>query len=160
MWTKLAGFTLRNRAAILIVLGVITIFMGYKATYVELDYNLPRLLPEDDKANIDYNHFIEVFGYHGNIVVLGIRDEEIYKLRNFNAWYDMGNSLKEIEGVDEIISIAHLFNLTKNKKEKKFDFKPIVSQKPQSQQELDSLKNIITSLPFYEGVIYNKENPW
>jgi len=157
MWIKLAQFTLRNKAAIIICLTLITVFMGYKASYVTLDYNLPRLLPEDDQTNIDYEKFIDVFGFHGNVVVLGIQDEEIYKLRNFNAWYDMGHSLTEIDGVEDIISIAHLYNLAKNKKEKKFDFKPLLDEKPETQVELDSIRQLINSLPFYDGVIFNKE---
>ncbi len=131
--------------------------MGYKAMNVKLDYNLPRLLPEEEKSNQEYERFIEVFGSHGNVIVLGIKDEDIYQLKNFNALYEMGNAIKELPGVDDIISIAHVYNLTKNEHEKKFDFKPIVQHKPETQEELDSIRQIINSLPFYDGVIYNKE---
>ena len=138
------------------VLGLITVFMAYKATQVKLDYNLPRLLPESDTVNQEYEKFIHVFGSHGNVIVLGIQDENIYKLANFNALFEMGNAIKEIPGVEGLISIAHVYNLTKNDLLKKFEFKPIVISKPQTQAELDSIMGIINSLPFYEGVIYNK----
>lgn len=131
--------------------------MGYKAMNVKLDYNLPRLLPEEEESNQEYERFIEVFGSHGNVIVLGIQDEDIYQLKNFNALYEMGNAIKELPGVDDIISIAHVYNLTKNEHEKRFDFKPIVQHKPETQEELDSIRQMINSLPFYEGVIYNKE---
>ena len=131
--------------------------MGYKAMNVKLDYNLPRLLPEEEESNQEYERFIEVFGSHGNVIVLGIQDEDIYQLKNFNALYEMGNAIKELPGVDDIISIAHVYNLTKNEHEKRFDFKPIVQHKPETQEELDSIRQMINSLPFYDGVIYNKE---
>ena len=157
MWTFLAKFTLNNRAAILVALGLVTIFMGYKAAQVELDYNLPRLLPDNDSTNIAYNNFKKIFGSQGNVVVLGIKDEKLYELEHFNAWYEMGNRIKEIEGVEAVASIAHLFNLYKNSAERKFEFKQLVTEKPTSQSEVDSLKELIASLKFYDGVIYNKE---
>ncbi|HIA36652.1 MAG TPA: RND family transporter, partial [Flavobacteriales bacterium] len=145
-------------AAILVALGLITIFMGYKATQVELDYNLPRLLPDNDSTNIAYNNFKKIFGSQGNVVVLGIKDENLYELEHFNAWYDMGNRIIEIEGVEAVASIAHLFNLYKNSAERKFEFKQLVTEKPKTQLEVDSLKELIGSLRFYDGVIYNRES--
>ena len=157
MWTALARFTLRNRMLILVFLALATVFMGYQATYVKLDYNLPRLLPEKDQVNLDYENFVEVFGSHGNVVVVGIQDEKLYELEHFNAWFDMGNQIKEIEGVEEIVSVTHAYNLIKNTEKRVFDMRPVVENKPTTQQELDSLKNVILSLEFYDGVVYNKE---
>ncbi len=158
MWTFLANFTLKNRAAILVALGLLTIFMGYKATQVELDYNLPRLLPDNDSTNIAYNNFKKIFGSQGNVVVLGIKDEKLYQLEHFNAWYEMGNRIIEIEGVEAVASIAHLFNLYKNTEERKFEFRQLVTEKPTTQLEVDSLKKLIMSLRFYDGIIYNRES--
>ena len=64
MWTALARFTLRNRMLILVFLALATAFMGYKATYVKLDYNLPRLLPENDQVNLDYENFVQDYQSH------------------------------------------------------------------------------------------------
>ena len=153
----MARFTLRNRMLIMVFLGLATAFMGYQATFVKLDYNLPRLLPEKDQVNLDYENFVKVFGSHGNVVVVGIQDEKLYELEHFNAWYDMGNQIKDIEGVEEIVSIAHAYNLIKNTEKRVFDMKPVVEEKPSTQRELDSLKNVIMSLEFYDGVVYNKE---
>ncbi|MBL4658051.1 MAG: MMPL family transporter [Flavobacteriales bacterium] len=153
MWSLLARITLRNKLPILLGLALVTVFMAYHAANVKLDYNLPRLLPHEEKTNLDFERFVEVFGSHGNLIVLGIQDDDIYKLEKFNALYDMGNAIKALDGVEDIVSIAHAYNLTK--KDKAFDFKPIIAQKPRSQAELDSIREVINSLPFYEGVIVN-----
>ena len=155
MWALLARITLRNRLAILVALCLITVFMAYQALNVKLDYNLPRLLPEEAPTNQEFERFIEVFGSHGNVIVLGILDENIFELEKFNAFYDMGNAIKELPGVEDLISIAHCYNLTKG--DSAFEFKPIIQQKPETQEELDSIRAIINSLPFYDGVIINKE---
>jgi len=158
MWAYFAKIILRNRLAIILFLGLSTAFMVYKATFVQMHYKLAELLPANDKTKLDYLKFKKIFGEDGNVVVLGIKDDSLFQLEKFNAWYDLGNQIKEIEGVEEVISVAALFNLTKNEKDKLFDFKPLLQRKPQSQEELDSIKQVINSLPFYKDLIYHKAN--
>ncbi|MFH1319647.1 MAG: MMPL family transporter [Bacteroidota bacterium] len=141
---------------ILIMLGAVTAFMGYQATFVRLTYQFAKLLPPTDKTRIDYEEFKRSFGEDGNVLVLGIQEENLYQLEKFNAWYDLGNTIKAIEGVDTVVSVASIYNVKKNEKDKKFSLKPVVRSKPRSQEEVDSLKEIITSLPFYDGLLYNK----
>ena len=138
MWVQLARIILRNRLAILIALGLITAFMSYKAQFVELTYEFSKLLPPTDQTRIEYESFKDMFGEDGNVLVIGIREENLFELDKFNAWYDLGKDLKEIVGVEKIVSIANIYNLTKNDSIKKFDFKPIITTKPSSQAELRS----------------------
>lgn len=156
MWAIAARIILRNRLAILIAVGLLTAFMGYKATQVQLHYKLAKLLPATDKTNIEYEEFKRVFGEDGNVLVIGIQDKNLYQLEKFNAWYDLSNAISEIDGVDEVLSVARIYNLVKNDSVKKFDFELIVQSRPQSQEEVDSIRDIIASLPFYDGLIYNK----
>ena len=45
-------------------------------------------------------HFKKIFGSQGNVVVLGLKDENLYELQHFNAWYDMGEEIKKnLEGI-------------------------------------------------------------
>lgn len=157
MWAFVARFILRNRLAILIVLGLVTAFMGYQASKVEIAYEFAKLLPDDDTASIDYDNFKQQFGLDGTILVVGIQAEDLYSLDKFNDYYDLNTSIKNIKGIQEVVSVARLHNLTKNDSLGKFEFKPLIVSKPQTQQELDSLKEILTKLPFYEGIIYNPE---
>jgi hypothetical protein len=50
MWAWLAGRVLRNRGGILIVVGLLTAFMGYEATKVQMNYKHGGLLPKSDPA--------------------------------------------------------------------------------------------------------------
>ncbi|MFT4661991.1 MAG: putative RND superfamily exporter protein [Patiriisocius sp.] len=155
MWETLASKILRNRITLLIVLAVITGFMLYQSQFVKLSYEFGGFLPKDDVTYEEYDKFTDIFGADGNIVVLGIDGSEIYTQNNFNAWYDLGNDLKKIDGIDSIFSIAHLYNLQKNEKQKKFDLDLIVKSRPETQKEIDNYKEIIESLPFYRGLLYN-----
>ena len=156
MWNFLVRLILRNRIAILVIIALLTAFMGYKATQVKIQYENATILPAKDSTNQVYQNFIKQFGQDGTVMFIGIVDNRFFQLSNFNNVYDLTDSLKKIHGVSEIVSITRIYNLVKNDSLKKFEFIPISPHKPGSQQELDSMKSLIYSLPFYEGLVYNK----
>src|SRR5210317_75365 len=100
MWTYLVRIILRNRFNNLIIIGVLTAFMLYKAFDVQLSYQLAQMLPKTDSTYIKYNNFKEIFGEDGSVLFIGIQDENIYELNKFNDWYDLTYRLKDIEGVE------------------------------------------------------------
>ena len=171
----IARFILRNRILILIILGIITVFMGYQARKVEMDYNFAELLPESDQTFTEYQKFKDYFKEDGNQLILGTDYDKLKKLKYFNAWYDLGYQIKDmvvqkitwnkdhwdttsLPAVDSVFSIAHIYTLKKDPVEKKFDFVSVVKQKPRTQEELDSLLKVIQDLPFYNGLVYNEKS--
>lgn len=149
---------LRNRLGIIITIAVLTAFMAYKAFTVQLSYELQEILPSTDSTSIQYQNFKEIFGEDGSVMFVGIQDSNIFQLNEFNDLYDLTNNLKKTDGVQEILSITRIFHLLKNDSTKKFDFKPVVKEKPESQSELDSLKALIFSYPFYDNLLFNKQS--
>ena len=57
MWEKIANFILRNKYFILGFIVLTTGFMAYKATLLELAYNMQKLVPKKDVKRIDYENF-------------------------------------------------------------------------------------------------------
>lgn len=157
MWNKIAGIILRNRILLLVIIGLITSFMGYKAQFVEMSYQYAALLPDDDPASIEYEKFRNTFGQEGNVMFFAVQDSDFYELDKFNDWITLGNDLHDLDGIDAVVSLAHTWNIKKNKLAKKFEFEPIFPEKLNSQQQLDSLAKIAESLPFYHGSLINKE---
>jgi predicted RND superfamily exporter protein len=131
--------------------------MGLLGTRVQMSYEMARMLPESDSTIIIYENFKKQFGEDGSVMFVGLQDEKLFELDHFQAWYDLTNEVRSIEGVEEAVSVARIFQLQRNDSLKKFDFVPIISSKPQTQQELDSLKKLIYQLPFYEGRLFNSE---
>ena len=156
MWTHLVRFILRNRLLNLIIIGLITVFFGYKAFDVQLSYDLVKMLPAHDATSIEYENFKKTFGEDGSVFFIAVHDDELFTLKKFNAFYDLTNKINEIDGVEGIVSVTKLYQLVKNDSLKNFDFKKVVEEKPKTQKELDSLKNIIYSLPFYDNLLFNK----
>jgi predicted RND superfamily exporter protein len=156
MWKSIARIILRNRITFLIILGSITLFMGYFARNAEITYEFPRLLPSDDSTYIRFEQFKSRFGQDGTVMVIGIADSTIWDLDKFNDWYDLTENMRKVNGVNKIASLSSLYRLTANDSLQKFDFLPIMKHKPTTQMELDSFKQIITHLPFYEGYAFTK----
>ncbi len=131
--------------------------MGYLGSNIKMSYEMARMLPSSDPINIEYENFKKQFGLDGNVIFVAIQDTDLYTLDHFNSWYDLSNEVLEIVGIQEVVSVSRLYNLVRNDSLKKFQFLPIVSNKLKSQLELDSIKQIIYSLPFYDGRLFNKE---
>jgi uncharacterized protein len=155
MWAAIARFILRNRFSIIIVLGIFTGIFAFYALKAQISYEAPKLLPDHDTTAIEYKEFKKRFGQDGSVMVIGIPDSNLYTLKTFNEWYDLGNALKDVWGVKAVVSVARLQNLVKNDSAEKFENVPVFSRRPESQEELDSIKKVIDGLPFYKGMIYN-----
>lgn len=157
MFQFLVRFILRNRLANLIAIGILTIFMFYNMTRVKLSYEMAQMLPESDSTQIAYKQFKEIFGEDGSVLFIGVRDPDLFKIDKFKAWYDLTWEMKSIDGVQEVISIAHIFKVLKNDSLQRYDFVPLITEFPQTQEEVDSLRAEIYSLPFYEGLLFNSK---
>lgn len=148
---------MRNRPGILIGVGLITIVMGWLATGVTMSYNSERMLPLNDPDYKQYEAFKKTFGEDGNVLVIGVTNPNMFRLDQFNAWFDLCTELKNIEGVQGVVSITKTIDLVKDDSLHKFKAMPLVPKKPVNQAELDSLKQKILNMKFYQGFLYNPE---
>ncbi len=158
MWKYIARWILRYRITFLIIIGLITVFFSFQIHSLKLLYELPQMLPESHPTLIAYENFKKEFGQDGAVMFAGAVIPDVFQLDHFNALYDLSHRVQEINGVEGVVSIAQIYTLIKNSEEKKFDFKAVVARRPETQHELDSLKSIIYSLPFYDGLLYNRES--
>jgi hypothetical protein len=136
------------------MLTVVTVYMGYRAREVELSYHFLNILPPDDPDVQNFNAFKQKFGEDAATVFVALNDKNLYAINNFNLWYDLSSDLKKIDGIVDVLSLSNLYNIKKNSSQKKFDIKPVLSKKPESQPELDEYIKQVHALPFYEGLIY------
>lgn len=156
-WPDVSKFILKNRLALLFVCVGLTIFMGFQASKVRLSYESAEILPADDPDFQLYESFKARYGEVGNALMIAIETNQLFKKTLFNGWYDLNQQIKQIEGVKEVISNANLFEPVRNDSLKKFDFVPIVSRKPTTQEEVDTIEVKISRLPFYQGYIVSED---
>ena len=158
MWAWLASRVLRNRMAILIAVGLLTVVLGFLASKVGMNYKHGGLLPEIDSAYVDYERFLHTFKEDGNVIVVGTQGNQgrsLYTPANFKAWYEMGNDLGQVYGIDSVFSEAHMFTLLRDDSLQRFEVQRLMDEPPATQAEMDSLLVRIRSLPFYRDLLYN-----
>jgi len=156
VWTFLVKKILRNRITILVTIALLTVFMGYEASRVKMQYESASLLPATDSTQIIYQQFVKQFGQDGSVMFIGVADRNFFLLSHFNALYDLTDSLKRIHGVAEVLSATRLYSLVRNDSIKRFEFRPVSPHKPATQASLDSIRNTVYGLPFYDGLLYNR----
>ncbi len=157
MWARISHLILRHRMPILIGMLLITAVMGWQATHLELSYKYARVLPADDPAGIAYEEFKARYGEDGNVMVVAFQDSNLFRLDRVQGWYDLTESVRKIPGIQDVMSITRCYNLLRNDSLEKFDVVPLISARPTTQADADSLQKKIVSLPFYEGLILNKK---
>lgn len=157
MWNNFSKFILSNRIIILLVFFVLTLFMAWKASFVRLSFTGSKILPLTDSAFIKYNEFKSRFGEDGNMMVLGVSSPDLLKKEQFNDWKALAEEIHKLQGIKQVLSIGNLFDLQKDTTNQKFVIKQISANAVSTDAEMDSIKQHIYRLPFYEGLIYNKE---
>lgn len=157
MWKKFSTALLRNKLAFTLVLLLGTVFMAYETSRIELSYEFAKILPNDDSTYVEYLKFKKQFGEDGNVMVIGFEDKNIFELKKFNDWYKLGEDIKSIKGIKDVMSIPTIYNLVRNDSTETMEFVKILNGPLKQQQDVDSIKDLVMSLPFYEGIIYNKE---
>jgi uncharacterized protein len=157
MWKYIAAKILRNKLICLIVIAIITAFMIFETCQIKLSYDFARVLPSDDPAYVGYMDFKKKFGEDGNVMVIGFKSPDLFQTQLFNDWSKLNGNVKSIKGIKDVLSLTSLLNVYRNDSLNKFEFKSISVGNSFSKLELDSIKNLIYSLPFYDGLVYNKE---
>ena len=158
-WTRTAGIILRNRIVILLLIAAVTVFLGMQWKNMRFSSSQANLLPDDHPINLEYKEFIKQFGEEGNAVVFAIKDSALFTPENFNRWNKLSKQLAAFPEVDFVLSTDNLQELIKNKEKSTFELQPLIKKRPENQSEIDSItSHLFENMPFYEGLLFNKES--
>lgn len=152
----LARLILRNRLFVLISIGIITAFMAYETSQLKFNVKPTPLLPKTDSLLIQQTNYTKLFGKSENIMVIGVEDSTFFCPSNLKYWQKLEQELLAIDGVEQVFSISDIFAINRNVQDRVFEFERIFNGDI-CNTNADSLKNVALSLPFYNNLIYNKE---
>src|SRR5690606_24639470 len=141
-----------------IVIALITMFMGYHGRTVEMSYDFRGTVPSNDPEQVFFDQFKQQFGEDGGIVAVGLKDSSIYHYKNFEKLREFCVAVRQIPGVNEVISLPQIKMIAKDTVQKKFNLVDIFPNKIKSQRELDSLLIEAKKQKFYLGQIVNQKN--
>ena len=157
-WEAIARLILRNRIACIVGLILVTAFWVSQWQHMRFTFTEANLLPDDHPQNVHYNEFLSLFGEEGNVLVLALKDPNLFTPEKLNAWKALGKQLNAFEEIDFVLSIDNLKKLKKDQKTKKFAFEPIIEDIPSDSLKMAKFKQeLFLELPFYENLLFNSE---
>ena len=157
MWKFLSNIILKNRIVIIIMITALTVFMAQKGREAKLSYSMAKLLPNDHQVSVDYNDFLNKYGSQ-NVLVIAVEDSLMTTLSHLKKWDKVSESIKNINGIEQIISFSNLPILQKDADEKKFTVKKWFSEDIQTEEEFQKALAIYQSQPFFKGLISSEDN--
>jgi len=159
-WETIARIVLKNRITILAIILAMTIFLALQWKNLAMTYTEANLLPKKHIVNQQYEDFLNKFGEEGNLIVIGFKDKTFFTPKAFTAWNELMTGLKNSKEVELVVSLNDLKELKKDTVAQKFKLVSLIDQKQTSNPEyLQKIKfELFNNLPFYEGLLYNKES--
>ena len=122
-------------------------------------YTEANLLPDDHLVNLHYEQFLNIFGEEGNLIVIGVKNNSLFSVKNMNSWIDLSNSFEDNENVDNVVTIQDLKKLKKDTQNKRFEFEPLLKDSVQSNYDLIKLKkSLTTDYPVYDNILFNSKS--
>ena len=88
--------------------------MAYKAKELQLSYEFANAIPTDHPKYKAYQEFRKKFGEDGNLLVIGIQTDKLFEEKIFNDYTRLVNDIKNVKGVEDVISITTAVNLIKD----------------------------------------------
>jgi predicted RND superfamily exporter protein len=159
-WEKIARIILKNRIMLLVIVAAMTVFLSSQWKNITMTYTEANLLPKDHIANKNYEKFLNKFGEEGNLIVIGFQDPKFFTPKNYAAWNELMTGLKNAKEVDLVVSLNDLKKLEKDTINEKFALNPFIDQSktldPEYLKEIQH--DLFNNLPFYEGLLFNKES--
>ncbi|WP_445709805.1 efflux RND transporter permease subunit [Flavobacterium sp.] len=158
-WDFIASRILRNRILLLITLVLFTLFMAFQWNNMRFTYTEANLLPDEHEINVQYRSFLDKFGEEGNLIVIGFKDSTFFNTKNLKHWQEFISGIKKDKAVELTLSIEDLKILKKDTTEQKFKLVPFINNDKISDSYLKEKQNeFFNNLPFYEGMLFNKES--
>ncbi len=156
-WNRIARLILRNKLIFLLLIVATTVFFITQWKNVAITYTQKSILPADDPYAQEYARFRKVFKNDNNLILIGLKDSTLFTKDKLNAWDSLAYKIGQYPEVAQVLSIGNLRLLKKDTTHQKFYLDSLIKSPVKSDEEALWVKHkLFDSLPFYDGLIYNK----
>ena len=157
-WEAIARLILRNRIVLILLLFAVTAFWASHWENMRFTFTEANLLPDNHPENVTYNQFLSLFGEEGSVIVIAVKDPNLFTPEKLVAWKSLSENIQSYNEIDFVLSIDNAKQLVKNKQKKKFELQPLLEEVPQDSTTFSLFKQkLFYELPFYENLLLNKE---
>lgn len=157
-WDWIGKSILRYKFPLLGFILLLTIGLGFKASQIQLSYELAKILPKTDERFQLYEGFKKKYGEDGAVMVIAIENDQIFNPEEFKAWRELSSTVKKQPGIKNVLSLATLPELYLDSTEKKFKTRLLLdSSAVLNQENLSQFKAQLGNLPIYKNFLYTED---
>lgn len=153
---RIAKAIVKLRWVIIILVLGITAFFGYHINDIKINSDIISSLPDDDPAAHLYKQIGEEFGGNDAGMIV-LETDNVYKTEVLEHIKQVTDSLKVMEGISTVTSLTDIIDI--KGEEWGIEIGKLVDEYdlPDTQAELDSLRQKILSKDMYKGAIVSED---
>ena len=157
-WDWIGKSILRYKFPLLGFILLLTVGLGFKASQIQLSYELAKILPKTDERFQLYEGFKKKYGEDGAVMVIAVENDQIFSPEEFKAWRDLSSAVKKQPGIKNVLSLATLPELYLDSTEKKFKTRLLLdSTAVLNEENLNRFKTQLGNLPIYKNFLYTED---
>ncbi|MFL0298084.1 efflux RND transporter permease subunit [Aquirufa novilacunae] len=157
-WDWIGKSILRYKFPLLGLVLLLTVGLGFKASQIQLSYELAKILPKTDERFQLYEGFKKKYGEDGAVMVIAVENDQIFSPEEFKAWRDLSSAVKKQPGIKNVLSLATLPELYLDSTEKKFKTRLLLdSTAVLNEENLNRFKTQLGNLPIYKNFLYTED---
>jgi predicted RND superfamily exporter protein len=157
-WDWIGKSILRYKFPLLGFVLLLTVGLGFKASQIQLSYELAKILPKTDERFQLYEGFKKKYGEDGAVMVIAVENDQIFSPEEFKAWRDLSSAVKKQPGIKNVLSLATLPELYLDSTEKKFKTRLLLdSTAVLNEENLNRFKTQLGNLPIYKNFLYTED---
>lgn len=152
----------RHRLAVLLGVAAVTGFFALQAAQLRMMSRFDEMLPADHPFLEVHRRYAGTFGGANTVLVmLEVRDGDIFNVRTLNKIFAMTQEIDKIYGVNhyQIESIAHRTNRTlRVSAGGLMEMQPVMERGPRNVEEVDRVRRIVHTSPNLYGVLVSLDD--
>lgn len=157
-WDWIGKSILRYKFPLLGFILLLTVGLGFKASQIQLSYELAKILPKTDVRFQLYEGFKKKYGEDGAVMVIAVENDQIFSPEEFKAWRELSSVVKKQPGIKNVLSLATLPELYLDSTEKKFKTRLLLdSTAVLNEENLNRFKTQLGNLPIYKNFLYTED---
>ncbi len=154
MIMKLFLVGLKHRLAVTLFLIIATLFAAAGLPKLKIDTGVDSLIPASDPSRLIYQQVVGEFG-SDNKTIIYIKDDDLWTPEKLSLLEKLH---REIEHVENVISVDSLFNLhTIHGKDGKIESMPVLSEAPTTVEEALAAKRRALENPLYKDNFFSDD---
>jgi hypothetical protein len=153
---NLSKIIIRYKWLIVIVVAVLTAFLGYQLKDLKIDSDVIKSLPDDDPTAILYTEIGNKYG--GNTVgMVIVQADDIFDAKVLEDVNQITNTIKYIDGISTVTSLTDVIDIKGS--DWGIEIGKLIDEYdlPSSQAQLDSLKHRVMSKEMYKGNLVSED---